>query len=183
MLRIVGGTLGGRYIKSGWHKKSGLRPLAEVFREALFNSLGYLIEDSIFLDAFAGTGAVGIEAISRGARGAYFIERHRKTASLIRSNLKALGIEDKADVIVGDVIKILPSLTYDIDIAFFGPPYDKGFLPRIYEALLQWPRTPYLKRIIIQTSPREWADHPKFPVIKDLSRGDTVLKILQFREG
>ncbi|UZN22822.1 16S rRNA (guanine(966)-N(2))-methyltransferase RsmD [bacterium 3DAC] len=181
MLRIIGGELGGRYIKSGWHKQSGLRPLAEVFRGALFNSLGTLVEDSIFLDAFAGTGAVGIEAISRGAKKSIFIEKHRKTASLIKNNLKSLGVEDRAEVIVGDVLRILPSLREDINIAFFGPPYDKGFIPKIYDTLLKWDKTPMLKRIIIQSSPREWQDHEAFEVVKDLSRGDTVLKILRYK--
>ncbi len=181
MLRIIGGKLGGRYIKSGWHKQSGLRPLAEVFREALFNSLGSFVEDAVFLDAFAGTGAVGIEAISRGAKKSIFIEKHRRTASLIKNNLKSLGVNDRAEVIVGDVLKILPTLGEDIDIAFFGPPYDKGFIPKIYDTLLRWNRTPYLKKIIIQSSPREWIDNDAFQVIKDLSRGDTVLKILRYK--
>ncbi len=181
-LRIVGGFLGGRYIDGGWNKKAGLRPLAEVFREALFNSLGSAIVDSVFLDAFAGTGAVGIEAISRGARSSYFIEKHRKTAYLIKNNLKKLGVEDRGEVIIGDVLKILPTLDIPIDIAFFGPPYDKGFLPGIYDALMKWDRTPYLSHIIIQTSPREWQESNHFEVIKDLSRGDTVLKVLRWRD-
>ncbi len=183
MLRIIGGKLGGRYIKSGWHKRSGLRPLAEVFREALFNSLGSLIGDAVFLDAFAGTGAVGIEALSRGAKFAIFVEKHRKTAFLIKNNLSMLGIEDKGKVIRGDALKVIPSLNVKVDIAFFGPPYDKGFIPKIYTLLGSWKQTPFLKRIVIQSSPREWMEHPDFEVISDLSRGDTVLKILRYKEG
>lgn len=183
MLRIVGGEFGGQYIKSAWNNKKGLRPLAEVFREALFNSLGNSVKDAIFVDAFAGTGAVGIEALSRKARYVYFIEKDKRTARLIRENLNHLKIRDRATVIVGDVFRKLFYLKDPVNIIFFGPPYDRGFIPRVYDILLKWDQTPTLKYIIIQSSPREWLENPDFEVLRDLSRGDTVLKILRYVGG
>jgi 16S rRNA G966 N2-methylase RsmD len=89
-LRIIGGQFGSRPLRS--LRGLALRPTADRLRETLFNILGASVEDSVFVDGYAGTGAVGIEALSRGASRVVFIESHRPAASLIRSNLESLGI-------------------------------------------------------------------------------------------
>jgi 16S rRNA (guanine(966)-N(2))-methyltransferase RsmD len=100
-----------------------VRPTPDKIRESLFNILAPEIEGVVFVDAYAGTGAVGIEALSRGARHAIFIEKDRAAAALIKSNLQALKAEAKARVIAGAAALYLGNL--DADIIFIDPPYPK----------------------------------------------------------
>lgn len=109
-----------------------VRPTPDKIREALFNILAPDIEGTVFVDAYAGTGAVGIEALSRGARHAVFIEKDRAAVQLIKSNLASLGIEAKARVIHGNAALLLG--TIEADIVFLDPPYPKE---REYRAALE----------------------------------------------
>src|ERR1051326_398027 len=95
-MRIIAGTFRSRRLKL--LKGLSLRPTSDMMRETLFNILGPRIEGSRFLDLFAGTGAVGIEAISRGAAFALFVENHSAALRLIRENLAALAIQSQAPV-------------------------------------------------------------------------------------
>src|SRR5262245_11534318 len=100
-MRIIAGDLRSRRLKS----VPGLdtRPTPDRLRESLFNILAPRIEGAIFLDAYAGTGAVGMEALSRGAARAIFIERSRKAVDVLRENLASLGVAQRADLIHGRV--------------------------------------------------------------------------------
>ncbi len=100
-----------------------VRPTPDRMRETLFNIIGPSIEGTVFVDAYAGTGAVGIEALSRGARHAVFIEKNREAANLIRSNLASLKVETKARVIHGAAGLHLGQI--EADIVFIDPPYTK----------------------------------------------------------
>lgn len=123
-MRIIAGQFRSRRLKSprGLH----LRPTSDRLRETLFNVLGPGIMSSLFLDLYAGTGAIGIEAISRGARHVVFIESHATAARLIRENLAELGVHSGAEVIEGPVIRGLKALAarrLAADFVFFDPPY------------------------------------------------------------
>lgn len=98
-----------------------LRPTPDRLREALFNVLAPRIEGVTFLDAYAGCGAVGIEALSRGAAHAVFIEKRLSAARVIRENLAALGIEDRATVVQSAAVAALSK--FEADIYFLDPPY------------------------------------------------------------
>lgn len=100
-----------------------VRPTPDRVREALFNILAPEIEGTVFVDAYAGTGAVGIEALSRGARHAIFIEKDRAAAQLIRDNLASLGAEARTRVIHGNAALLLGGIA--ADIVFIDPPYPK----------------------------------------------------------
>ncbi len=89
-MRIIAGQFGSRPIRS--LRGLAMRPTADRLRETLFNILGATVEGAVFVDGYAGTGAVGIEALSRGAGAAIFIENHKAAATLIRDNLESLGI-------------------------------------------------------------------------------------------
>ena len=119
-MRVIGGEFRSRRLKA----VPGLetRPTPDRLREALFNVLAPRIADSVFMDVYAGTGAVGIEALSRGARRAMFIEKHRVAAGVIRANLAALGLEDRAEVFTGKAATVLERVS--ADIAFVDPPYE-----------------------------------------------------------
>lgn len=124
-MRIIGGTFRSRQLKSS--KKMSLRPTSDRLRETLFNVISTRVPDSRFLDLFAGTGAVGIEAISRGARAAVFVESHAPAADLIRANLELLGAVRDARVLPVDALKALEKLASEkgpaFDVIFLDPPY------------------------------------------------------------
>jgi len=136
-MRVIAGKYGSRRIASG--RGMELRPTSDRLREALFDILQSRIEGSFFVDGYAGTGAVGIEAVSRGASDVAFLENHRPTAALIRKNLESLGISEGVEVIPGDVCRGLATLAargVPADILFFDPPYAKGEeYARVMEAL------------------------------------------------
>jgi 16S rRNA (guanine(966)-N(2))-methyltransferase RsmD len=99
-----------------------LRPTPDRLRETLFNVLGGRIEGSVFLDAYAGSGAVGIEALSRGAVRVIFIEDHPSAVRLIRENLRLLGVESHSLVVQGRAAAYLGR--FSADIVFLDPPYE-----------------------------------------------------------
>jgi 16S rRNA (guanine966-N2)-methyltransferase len=128
-MRVIAGEFRSRRLKSIPGQTT--RPTPDRLRETLFNILTPRIEGSTFLDGYAGTGAVGIEALSRGARHAFFLERGRGAIEVIRENLESLGLEARATVVTGPVLLTLSR--YPADIIFFDPPYE---LEREYTALL-----------------------------------------------
>jgi 16S rRNA (guanine966-N2)-methyltransferase len=122
-MRVVGGTLGGRrlVVPAG---RPELRPTAERVRGAIFNSLTSLgvLPDATVADLFAGSGALGIEALSRGAARATFVDRDRRAVSAIRRNVAALGLQDQAAVVGTDVQRWTKTADA-VDLAFMDPPY------------------------------------------------------------
>ena len=127
-MRVIAGAFRSRVLKS--LKGQALRPTSDRLRESLFNILGSNVEKSRFIDVFAGTGAVGIEALSRGAAQAVFIESHPPAAALIRRNLESLGIRSSALVLPLDALRGLEKLATKhkpadpaFDFVFLDPPY------------------------------------------------------------
>jgi 16S rRNA (guanine966-N2)-methyltransferase len=118
-MRVIGGEFRSRAIKS----LHGLdvRPTPDRLREALFNILAPRIEGAIFADLYAGTGAVGIEALSRGARHSIFVEYKHAAVKTIRENLRSLGVEGRAEVRQGRATAMIPRL--EAGIVFLDPPY------------------------------------------------------------
>jgi len=136
-MRVIAGKYRSRRIASG--RGMDLRPTSDRLRETLFDILQGRVEGSYFVDGYAGTGAVGIEAASRGASDVAFLENHRGSVALIRKNLASLGISDGVEVIAGDVCRGLATLGargVPADIMFFDPPYaERGEYTRVLEAL------------------------------------------------
>jgi 16S rRNA (guanine966-N2)-methyltransferase len=128
-VRVIAGEFRSRRLKT--LPGLAVRPTPDRLREALFNVLTPRILGAIFVDAYAGSGAVGIEALSRGAARAVFIEKALAAARLIRENLRALGIEDRARVIQESGAKGLANV--EGDIYFLDPPYTE---PEEYTAAL-----------------------------------------------
>lgn len=119
-MRIIAGHLRSRKLKSV--PGLAVRPTPDRLREALFNVLTPRIAGVRFLDAYAGSGAVGIEAVSRGAKHAILIERSAQAIGVIRENVEALGIGDAVTVVRGSAPLLLRN--YPAEIAFLDPPYD-----------------------------------------------------------
>ncbi|HXZ19344.1 MAG TPA: 16S rRNA (guanine(966)-N(2))-methyltransferase RsmD [Candidatus Acidoferrales bacterium] len=136
-MRVIAGKYGSRRIASG--RGMELRPTSDRLRETLFDILQDRVAGSFFVDGYAGTGAVGIEAASRGARRVVFLEKHRPTAALLRKNLESLGIHEGVEVMAGDLVRGLAELAKRgaaADIMFFDPPYAEAEeYTRVLEAL------------------------------------------------
>jgi 16S rRNA (guanine(966)-N(2))-methyltransferase RsmD len=115
----------------------GLRPTSARVREALFDILGGRVAGAEVLDLFAGTGAVGIEALSRGARRAVFVEADARAVRLIAANLRRAGLEGAATVVAGDAARALERLRAQgakFSIVFLDPPYAEGAPPDVLQA-------------------------------------------------
>ena len=125
-MRVITGTARGRRLK----ELAGMetRPTTDRVKESMFNILQFDIEGSRVLDLFAGTGQLGIEALSRGAAAAVFVEQRRDAAALVRDNLRLTGLADRARVTAGDALEFLKTLREKFDIVLLDPPYDAGLL-------------------------------------------------------
>jgi 16S rRNA (guanine(966)-N(2))-methyltransferase RsmD len=130
-MRVIAGTYRSRVLKS--LKGLELRPTSDKLRETLFNVLGPSVAGSRFIDLFAGTGAIGIEALSRGAAEVVFVENHPTATALIRKNLESLDIRSGANVLAVDALRGLEKLasrqksdSVGYDFVFLDPPYAAG---------------------------------------------------------
>lgn len=134
-LRIVAGSLKGRRLKVP--PGSRVRPTADRVREALFSILGGNLSGCEVLDAYAGSGAIGFEALSRGARRATFLEADRRAARTLRENARALGVTDRAVVLVGEALRLVreAELGGPFDVVFSDPPYASGRREAFLQAL------------------------------------------------
>ncbi|MFY8220862.1 MAG: RsmD family RNA methyltransferase [Pirellulales bacterium] len=128
--RIIGGTMRGRRLEFTPDPRT--RPMKDRVRETLFDLVGTRVKGAIALDLFAGSGAIGFEALSRGASRAVFVERHFPTAAALRRSAKALEVTDRADVRSGDVLlwaKKLPTAPAPLPVdapwlVFISPPWE-----------------------------------------------------------
>ena len=120
-MRVIAGTFRGRRLKApDW---DGLRPTSDRLRETLFNILAPRIAGARVLDGYAGTGAVGIEALSRGAAHVTFVERDRRAIGLIETNLRALGVTDRYAIIRAGFAGAAQQLSDRFQVIFLDPPY------------------------------------------------------------
>ncbi|MBI2873991.1 MAG: 16S rRNA (guanine(966)-N(2))-methyltransferase RsmD [Firmicutes bacterium] len=127
MITVQAGAAKGKKLKT----PSGLRPTSALVRKALFDIIGPL-EDLSFLDLFAGSGTVGIEALSRGAVRAVFIESHPRSARIISENLRSTGLLPRGSVLSGRLPKVLGRLGGSFNLVFMDPPYgDEETVPTL----------------------------------------------------
>ncbi|MFM7717910.1 MAG: 16S rRNA (guanine(966)-N(2))-methyltransferase RsmD [Actinomycetota bacterium] len=123
-MRVIAGTAKGVRLAP---VPAGTRPVSDMAREGLFSSLGEDVADARVLDLWAGTGALAIEALSRGATSAVLVERGRSALAAIAENLRRAHVADRARVVRGDAVRFLPpagELPYDL--VFLDPPYEEG---------------------------------------------------------
>jgi len=124
MLRVIAGSAKGRRLAT--LRTLALRPTPDRVREALFNILGAQIDAAAVLDLFAGSGAIGLEALSRGARRAIFVEAHAPACRLIEHNLRLCGLQAQGSVWCRDVLEALPAMKMPgqaFEVIFLDPPY------------------------------------------------------------
>ena len=147
-MRVIAGEFRSRRLKS--IPGDATRPTPDRLRETLFDILAPSIEGATFLDAYAGTGAVGIEALSRGARYAFFLERNRVALAAIRENLALLRLEPRGAVVAGPVLQTIARQS--AGIVFLDPPYSQE---REYGAALELLSQNPPKLVVVQHSVRQ----------------------------
>lgn len=178
-MRIIAGTLKGRRIDApDW---PGLRPTSDRLRETLFNVLAPRIDGARFLDGYAGTGAVGIEALSRGAAHVTFVEADRRAQRLLEQNLARCGVDDRHAIIRARFAGAAPRLAGPFDILFLDPPYGA-------EELIEGLRSaaPLVKGdalLIIEHAKRDPAPETVERLVRtrELLQGDSALSFFQHR--
>jgi 16S rRNA (guanine(966)-N(2))-methyltransferase RsmD len=188
-MRIIAGKFRSRQLKS--IKGIALRPTSDRLRETLFNVLGGLVVDARFMDLFAGSGAVGIEALSRGAREVIFVEKHPPTAGLIRKNLESLEIREGGRVVASDALKALEQLakessaaTAGIDILFLDPPYAETEQYKVVLAYLGGANLLAENAVVIAEHQRSLdlaETFGKLERVRVLRQGDVALTFYRFR--
>ena len=178
-IRISGGSLKGKKIPFDF--KSTLRPTSNKLKEIIFNWFQFEIEDSICLDLFAGTGSIGIEALSRHAPKVTFVELNKKNYMHLSKTISELGLKDRGKVFFKDAyVWIKNADLSEYDLIFLDPPFDQVN----YESLLSAIRTQDLLaangKIYLETDKRtEILLSKKQEVLKDKTIGDVRLMILQ----
>ena|SRR6202790_131679 len=175
-MRVIGGEFRSRPLKS----LPGLdvRPTPDRLREALFNVLAPRIAGAVFADLYAGTGAVGIEALSRGASRAIFAEQNRAAVGVLRQNLKSLGLEGRAEVRQTRAAALIGKI--DADIVFLDPPYALG---GEYEIALATLGDRALSLVIVQHDVRQKLEpaYGSLHEMRTLRQGDNCLSFYGWR--
>lgn len=173
-LRIVAGTFGGRWIEAP--PGGRVRPTREMVREAWFSALGGAVEDARVTDLFAGSGALGIEALSRGARSVTFVESDRRNAAVLRSNLEQLEVTERSRVVCGDVRAFFRGRERSdrFDLALADPPYVSDWPARLAATLRE---RRFARLLCIEHRPGVIADAAD--VVWSREYGDTALTFLR----
>jgi 16S rRNA (guanine966-N2)-methyltransferase len=155
-MRVVAGSAKGRQLKGP--TTPGTRPIMDRVKTALFDILAPRIRDARFLDLFAGTGGVGIEALSRGAAAATFVEMSPEMLKLVRENLAITRLAERAETVRGDAFRFLASAQADgrcYDMVYVAPPQYRGMAARALQLLDIAPLTKPGGLVIVQVHPRE----------------------------
>jgi 16S rRNA (guanine966-N2)-methyltransferase len=176
-MRIIAGTLKGRRLQPPtWE---GLRPSSDKLRETLFNVLAPRIEGARFLDGFAGTGAVGLEALSRGAAHVTFIERDPRACRLIEENARRCGLTGGYTILRGGVVETARRETLGpFDLVFLDPPYADKYVRDAVIAALQW--LPGDGRLVVEHATRDRIETvARARLVRTLRSGDTSLSFFE----
>jgi len=139
-----------------------VRPTSDRVREAIFSMIAPFLRDADVIDLFAGTGALGLEALSRGAASCVFVDSSRKTCSVIERNIDKLRVANRCYLYTADVYHLLESDRFEFDhcfdIVFMDPPYDHGFPEDILVGLSKWPALAGEALLIIETAANSLPD-------------------------
>jgi 16S rRNA (guanine(966)-N(2))-methyltransferase RsmD len=181
-MRVIGGNYRGRRL----HTVGGLavRPTSDRLRETLFNILSPRIAGSRFLDICAGSGAVGIEALSRGAASATFIERSPHACAVIANNLAALGITIEATTIKRDAavaLKRLEQESRQFDVAFFDPPYASEIYDQVMKQLGSSDLLSSAAVVIVEHRAKiaPEPEYGKLHIVRELKQGESALAVYE----
>jgi 16S rRNA (guanine(966)-N(2))-methyltransferase RsmD len=175
-LRVAGGEARGRRLKT----PKGIRPTQGIVKEAMFNLVGPAIDGVYVLDLFAGSGAIGIEALSRGAAGVTFVDHEPRGLAILRQNLEVLDLKSLAQVVRADVVRWLESSPDQLKQAgyvFMDPPYEDPILDRALKAI---DRVVTAATVVVEHSRRqELPALTRMHVDRQRKYGDTMVSVLR----
>ena len=132
-MRVITGTARGRKLMT--LSGDDVRPTTDMVKESVFSIIQFQVQGRMFLDMFAGSGQMGIEALSRGAKGACFVDMRRDAVGIIKKNLESTNLSDNAQVYLSDSVGFVQSSALKFDVAFVDPPYNKGLAKKALEVL------------------------------------------------
>lgn len=183
-MRVIAGSR--RSIRLTTVKGDKVRPTTDRIKETLFNILQPDLPGASFLDLFSGSGAIGIEALSRGAKDAVLVEQDRDALACIRANLKATRFEAKAQVKAGDVVSVLRSLQHaPFDLIFMDPPYDMGWEEKVLSVLSEASYVDEYTKIVVEGSihtDMSYAEALGFSIYREKSYGSNKHIFLEKRK-
>lgn len=183
-LRIIAGAFGGRQLDTPPGKSMTTRPMLDRVKEALFDILARRVEDVRVLDLCSGTGSLGLEALSRGARHVTFVESDARNIGLIQTNIEKLGVQHKATVIRGQLPGILGKTKGPFDLVFFDPPYESSLVNHVLPRLgRKSSLTPNAILVIHRDRRSPPLKHAKYVVDRRHRIGDAELWFLRFSPG
>lgn len=176
-MRIVGGALRNRLVKV---PKKGVRPTKGIVRGAIFNIIRERVVNAQVLDLFSGSGVLGIEAISRGAKHCVFVDKSPKT---LRANIENLGLTKKTTILSKDYRMAMRSLRPRLfDLILADPPYEKNFVQRILDSMTRNDLLRIDGILVIEHSPREQIQLPEtFSLVKRKRYGETVITLIEHK--
>lgn len=186
-MRIISGLYKGRRLKEPPASKT--RPTQDRVREALFSILsshyqsqGDCFDDKVVLDAFAGSGALGLEALSRGAAQSFFFEKNKPVYTILLENIHHLKVEKQCQTYLCDALR-LPKAPQKMDLVFLDPPYGHGLVLKTIEALIAKKWMDKGSLIVIEVSAHEdLALPPSFEVFADRAYGSTRIILACLKE-
>jgi len=184
-MRIIGGEFRGKNLNT--FRGRDIRPTSDRLRESLFNIMGKRVHDTHVLDLFAGTGALGIEALSRGAQSAVFIDHYKPAIRLIQRNIRDCDLDRKAGILYWNIKNNLNCLqTYDpaFDLVFMDPPYDKNLVEQTLSHLCETPILARNANIIVEHSLDEHIRNvqPNFTLTDQRKYGKTRFTFLSYNK-
>ncbi|MCR4989848.1 MAG: 16S rRNA (guanine(966)-N(2))-methyltransferase RsmD [Lachnospiraceae bacterium] len=164
-MRVIAGKCRSLPLKTP--KGSNTRPTQDRIKETLFNMVNTDIPGAVFVDLFAGSGQIGIEALSRGAKKCYFFDKSSEAADCINSNIRFTHLSESAKVFKGDVFSLLDMINEDhVDIIFIDPPYEEGLENRLFAELSKKRYIDSDTLIILEASLKNEISIPGFEVTK-----------------
>lgn len=150
-MRVIAGTAKSLRLKTP--DGTDTRPTTDRIKETLFNMLQPYLADAVFIDLYSGSGGIGIEALSRGARHAYFVENNKNALACITANLQFTKFTDRATVLKQDVLSALQSIhEKEADVIFMDPPYDRGYEKEVLRILENAPFVTERTLIVMEAS-------------------------------
>ncbi len=177
-MRVIAGVRKGLKLKS----PDGIntRPTTDRVKESIFNIIQTYLPSNRVLDLFAGSGAMGIEALSRRCEHCTFVEYDKKAFSVVKNNINLAGFEGSSELVFSDSLHFLNSVLKPFDIIFLDPPYNKGFLSPVLSLIIENNLLTDDGIVIVETEKDgEEADHNDYTVIRRATYGKTVVTVLK----
>lgn len=183
-MRVIAGKYKGRILKSV--PDNSVRPATDKVKGAIFNVMQSRVDwsDATVLDLFAGSGSVGIEALSRGAKKAVFVENNRAALQFLKSNLESIGANGDSNVVQGDVYQFLQSAYKTYDVVFADPPYALDTLKELPNSIFESNVVSKHGYLVIEHPARfEFHPGPRWEIATQKVYGRTCVSFFQYKQS